>query len=399
MTIITQEKNAPRRPSAFARLAGSCHDHRRLVAAGWVIAFLVIGALSGAVGNGFRDEFNLPDVRVEDGLRHPRRRLRRPGHGHHRHDRVPRRAGRRRPRGAARDAGPVRRGGGDRATSTAVESPYAEGGERLISSTGPEAGKIAYANVEMPDDIEFPRRRARSATRSSTTHPTIDGLEIELGGVHLRRVREAVVRGARPRVRHRHPDPRVRLGAGDGPARRRRAVRHRHRHRDHHAAQQRPGACPSFATFLGIMIGLGVGIDYALLIVTRYREQLHARPHRARVDRHRHRHRRPVGAVRRHHRRHLAARHAADGRQLRAGPRGRRGVGRRGHRGRVAHAAAGAARLRRRQRRAHPLARPHRRRPRRGRPRSASGSKITPLAIGLPLALIVLDRRLLRRSR
>ena len=33
---------------------------------------------------------------------------------------------------------------------------------------------------------------------------------------------------------------------------------------------------PDFTTFLGIMIGLGVGIDYALLIVTRYREQLHA---------------------------------------------------------------------------------------------------------------------------
>ncbi len=33
---------------------------------------------------------------------------------------------------------------------------------------------------------------------------------------------------------------------------------------------------PDFTTFLGVMIGLGVGIDYALLIVTRYREQLHA---------------------------------------------------------------------------------------------------------------------------
>ncbi len=35
-------------------------------------------------------------------------------------------------------------------------------------------------------------------------------------------------------------------------------------------------AIPDFATFLGIMIGLGVGIDYALLIATRYREQLRA---------------------------------------------------------------------------------------------------------------------------
>jgi RND superfamily putative drug exporter len=33
---------------------------------------------------------------------------------------------------------------------------------------------------------------------------------------------------------------------------------------------------PDFATFLGVMIGLGVGIDYALLIVTRFREQVHA---------------------------------------------------------------------------------------------------------------------------
>jgi len=33
---------------------------------------------------------------------------------------------------------------------------------------------------------------------------------------------------------------------------------------------------PDFATILGVMIGLGVGIDYALFIVTRYREQLRA---------------------------------------------------------------------------------------------------------------------------
>ena len=33
---------------------------------------------------------------------------------------------------------------------------------------------------------------------------------------------------------------------------------------------------PEFAPFIGIMIGLGVGIDYALLILTRHREQLHS---------------------------------------------------------------------------------------------------------------------------
>ena len=99
------------------------------------------------------------------------------------------------------------------------------------------------------------------------------------------------------------------------------------------------------------MIGLGVGIDYALLIVTRYRSELAAggdpavRPSAADG------HRRSLGRVRRHHRRHLAARHADDEPAVR--PR-RRLLGRR-HRARRdarrADAAAGAARLRRPQHR------------------------------------------------
>ena len=39
---------------------------------------------------------------------------------------------------------------------------------------------------------------------------------------------------------------------------------------------------PDFATTLGVMIGLGVGIDYALFIVTRYREEHPRRPRRPR---------------------------------------------------------------------------------------------------------------------
>ena len=68
---------------------------------------------------------------------------------------------------------------------------------------------------------------------------------------------------------------------------------------------------------LAAMIGLGVGIDYALFIVTRYREALHLRSAPEERDRDRARHRRPSGAVRRHTVDDLAARHVPDGPEVR----------------------------------------------------------------------------------
>ena len=41
------------------------------------------------------------------------------------------------------------------------------------------------------------------------------------------------------------------------------------------AALSTSSSMPNFATTIGVMIGLGVGIDYALFIVTRFRENLH----------------------------------------------------------------------------------------------------------------------------
>ena len=63
---------------------------------------------------------------------------------------------------------------------------------------------------------------------------------------------------------------------------------------------------PDFTTAMVAMIGLGVGIDYALFIVTRYREGLKLGLSRGGL---RHRgdgHERACRPVRRHHRHHLA---------------------------------------------------------------------------------------------
>ena len=128
-----------------------------------------------------------------------------------------------------------------------------------------------------------------------------------------------------------------------------------------------PLSMPDFTTAMVAMIGLGVGIDYALFIVTRYREALRAG---LSVED-------SVGEaidtsgravhLRRHHRRHRPARPHHHGPAVRVG-RGHRFGGRRVHDGgRVADAPAVAARLGRHPHRQHHPGRPHRRRPRRRR--------------------------------
>ena len=80
---------------------------------------------------------------------------------------------------------------------------------------------------------------------------------------------------------------------------------------------------PDFTTAMVAMIGIGVGIDYALV----HRLPVPGQPARGcggrGCDRRVARHQRPGGPVRRHHRHHLAARSAAHRVELRPGCRDR----------------------------------------------------------------------------
>src|SRR5687767_2309952 len=52
----------------FVKLGPWCHDRRKLVLGLW-LALLVFGsAFSSAIGSGFRDDFNLPDVESKAGF-------------------------------------------------------------------------------------------------------------------------------------------------------------------------------------------------------------------------------------------------------------------------------------------------------------------------------------------
>ena len=155
-----------------------------------------------------------------------------------------------------------------------VISPYSPIGASQISSMGDDAGKIAFAQLVLEAGTTT-EDGTRIGEEISELSPDIDGLEVALGG---------------DMFRHREPPNSEMLGiafaifiliASFGSV----------------LAMGLPIATalagvgtgvlatallsniiemPDFAATIGIMIGLGVGIDYALFIVTRYQEHLDA---------------------------------------------------------------------------------------------------------------------------
>ncbi|NOY55563.1 MAG: MMPL family transporter [Actinobacteria bacterium] len=153
-----------------------------------------------------------------------------------------------------------------------VVSPYSPIGDSQISTSGESAGKIAYAQLVL-DAATTTGEGARIGEEIISMAPEIDGFELALGGDVFR---------------HREPPSSETLGlafamfvliAAFGSV----------------LAMGLPVATalagvgtgvlitalvsniiemPDFAATIGIMIGLGVGIDYALFIVTRHREYL-----------------------------------------------------------------------------------------------------------------------------
>ena len=257
----------------FARLGPWCHDRRKVVLALWVAVLVLAGVVSGAVGTGFRDEFNLPDVESKTGFDILDASF--GGQGTGQVGTIVFRAEQGVDDPAVREAMEALfdRVAGIEDVSR-VESPYAPDGTEQISSQGPEAGRIAFANVELPDDIDFARANeiGKEILREA---PDIDGLRIELGGFIFGEFEEPssellglafaiviLILAFGSVLAMGLPVGVALFGIGLGTT----II----------TLLSNVLAIPDFTTFLGIMIGLGVGIDYALLIVTRYREQLHA---------------------------------------------------------------------------------------------------------------------------
>ena len=247
----------------FARLGSWCFRRR------WVrrdrcgsSASSSSAASSSAMGGDFGQDFTPLGLREHPRPRHPRggdRRLRR---RHPRHDRVPRRAGRRRPRGRGADDAAVHHRPGDRrrprrrlsdplrlaqrraARRARGRRPRGVGGDdprqplradaRAADRHRGSGGRQDRLRLlEIPGD-DWADAGADRPHRSQELFPEIDGAAGRARRRRLRRVRGAGVRGARPGLRHRDPRRRVRFRAGHGPAHRRGARRDHRRLDDRH---------------------------------------------------------------------------------------------------------------------------------------------------------------------
>ena len=256
----------------FARLGPWCHDRRKLVLLLWIAALVVFNVIAGGVGDAYRQDFTLKGFESTDGFELLQAEFpdgpASPQFGTivFQAEQDVRDPAVREPMEALFEE--VRQ----LEHVTLVESPYDPGGERQISTQGDAPGTIAVANVYLPEDIDF--TAAEDVANEIDELLPVEGVRVELGGYLFAEFDEPsselfglafaiviLIVAFGSVLAMGLPVAVALFGIGMGSA--------------FVVFASHLMQVPDFAPFLGVMIGLGVGIDYALLIVTRYREQLH----------------------------------------------------------------------------------------------------------------------------
>jgi putative drug exporter of the RND superfamily len=274
---------ARRHATLLGRIGGWCFDHRAKAIGLWLVALFTIFGAAGAAGSRFSTSSAVPDSGSAAGFAVLEEHFPALGTGGQSGTIVfQARQGVEDPEVKPAmeelfrrlDAGFPDAGGVPQHPGGTVISPYSEGGQGQIARTGPLAGQVAYAQVNLSSAVDDTESGLLGqAIRANA--PAIDGLQVLPGGQAL-----AVV-----------PPPETELiglafamvvlivafgsvlamglpiavalggvGAGIGTT----------------LLLSRLFTIPDDTILLGMMIGLGVGIDYALFIVSRYREGLHA---------------------------------------------------------------------------------------------------------------------------
>jgi RND superfamily putative drug exporter len=253
------------------RFATWCTGHRKTVIIGWVVALIGVGILAGSVGSDFSEEFKLPSSDSQEAFDLLE-------------ERFPAQSGETVQIVFKADSGvdstPVRKrmeevfGTAEKLPHVSeVASPYAGDGAAAIS----EDGKIAYATVQYDVTTEKIDKEDTERLVDASQDASDDGLQVDLGGQPIEEVRAeeeadisgfvgllaaivillltfgSVVAMGLPVV-----TALFALGVGLSLV----------------TLGTHVFPTAEFAPQLAFMIGLGVGIDYALFILTRFRNGL-----------------------------------------------------------------------------------------------------------------------------
>ena len=249
----------------YRSLARWSFQHGLFVLIAWIVALVVVNALAGVVGAGFSGEFSTPESESSTGFKVLNENF--PGAG-------------------SAFGGSlvfIAEGGVDRPDVVAEMTAYFDAIDRIdgVSVVSPyeplgqgqiaPGGGIAFAQLNLDRDVDQ-ARAALIAEEVHTLEPSIDGVRTELGGAIFAEFEppESELIGLAFAVviliisfgsvmAMGLPIGVALAGVGTGGLG---AV----------SLLSKAVSIPEFAPFIGIMIGLGVGIDYVLFMVTRYRE-------------------------------------------------------------------------------------------------------------------------------
>ncbi|MGB6057706.1 MAG: MMPL family transporter [Microthrixaceae bacterium] len=281
----------------FSRLGSWCFRKRRAVVAIWLVVLIGGAGIVSAVGSGYSTDFSLPDVESRHGFDILESQMGGLGAG------IPGEIVFRSESGFDEPAvrsevdaflnkvakvkhvtvqGPFDSTIPDASsplvqwlisgTSDPTELTRLSGGDERIATTGPEAGKVAYASISISRDIDMDQAM-KTGTKIMEMAPKLDGVQIAFGGDPFQEFEAPssellglsfaiiiLIAAFGSVLAMGLPIGVAMAGIGVGSI----AL----------TLMSNFITMPDFATTLGVMIGLGVGIDYALFIVTRYREQL-----------------------------------------------------------------------------------------------------------------------------
>jgi RND superfamily putative drug exporter len=278
-----------REGTTLSRVGGWCFDHRIAAVGVWLLGLAAVLGAAGAIGPAYDAVLDIPDSDSADGLAVLDEHFPALGAGTQSGTIVfradqgvadPEVTAAMEELFALVDAGFPDEDGVQEHPGATVISPYSEQGGGQIAGQGPLAGALAYAQVNLAPDIDL-TESALIGEAIAEHAPAIEGLEVLPGGTALAPYEPpdselvglafaiVILILAFGSVLAMGLPVAVALGGvGAGIA----AT----------LLLSNIYAIPDFALSVGVMIGLGVGIDYALFIVTRYREGTRAgKPPRA----------------------------------------------------------------------------------------------------------------------